>query len=219
MNDAGKSVDTPTTRTGFHAARSLMAAAIILSALGSRPAVAESQGGGPLERCRAMPEEAMRQRCFDEAISNPAHRAGPDSPNAGTWRLVRTPNPLGGPEAVSIMQTPDPSRSDIELAGLMLRCAQSGYDVLIVFLKPFSPRIHPKARLTAGGGTAEFEATVLPPGAAISLPREAAALIDRPGQEELALEVHGNDTPIRGVISLAGVRAALALLAASCPSR
>src|SRR5262245_14711786 len=39
----------------------------------------------------------------------------------GTWRLVRTPDPRGGSEAVSIMQTADVSRSDIDFAGVMLR--------------------------------------------------------------------------------------------------
>src|SRR5262249_16560991 len=76
--------------------------------------------------------------------------AVPTSSSAGTWRLVRTPNPRGGPDAVSIMQTADAARSDIDLAGLTLRCSDTGFDVIVVFLKPFPPRTHPKVKLTTG---------------------------------------------------------------------
>ena len=63
--------------------------------------------------------------------------------STGTWRLVRTPNPRGGPDAVSIMQTAEPMRSDLDLAGLMLRCAERDIEVVVVLLKPFPPRAHP----------------------------------------------------------------------------
>jgi hypothetical protein len=141
--------------------------------------------------------------------------------NAGTWRLVRTPNPRGGPDAVSIMQMADTARSDIDLVGLTLRCSDTGFDVLVVFLKPFPPRTRPKVRLTTGATTVHLEATVLPPGAAISLPAEAATLVKGSSQSssELAVEVEDDGNATQGVISLAGLGPALSLLTSNCPSR
>src|SRR5262249_15853099 len=55
----------------------------------------------------------------------------------------------------------------------LVRCSDTGFDVLVVFLTPFPPRTHLKVKLTNGGATVHLEATVIPPGAAISLPAEA----------------------------------------------
>jgi hypothetical protein len=135
--------------------------------------------------------------------------------------LVRTPNPRGGPDAVSIMQTADTTRSDIDLVGLTLRCSDTGFDVLVVFLKPFPPRTHPKVKLTSGGTTVHLEAAVIPPGAAISLPAEVATLVKGSWQlsSELAIEVEDDGNATRGFISLVGLAPALSLLASNCPTR
>src|SRR5262249_17223849 len=109
------------------------------------------------------------------AVNDTGEEAGPNAAQSviltatsgGSWRLVRTPDPRGGPDAVSIMQTADAARSDIDLVGLTLRCSDTGFDVLVVFLKPFPPRAHPKVKLTTGSATVHLEATVIPPGAAI----------------------------------------------------
>ena len=134
---------------------------------------------------------------------------------------MRTPNPRGGPDAVSIMQTADPLRSDIDLAGLMLRCGDGGVDVLIAFIRPLAPRSRPSVKLTARGTTVAFDAFVIPPGALISLPREVTTLLYGPWQSslELALEVTENGNVMRGVVSLAGLAPALALLMSNCSSR
>jgi hypothetical protein len=95
----------------------------------------------------AAADQTARRRSFEEA-------------------MVRTPNPHGGPDAASIMQTADTARSDIDLVGLTLRCSDTGFDVLVVFLKPFPPSANPKVKLTTGGATVRLEATVIPPGAA-----------------------------------------------------
>jgi hypothetical protein len=105
------------------------------------------------------------------------------------------------------MQTTDAARSDIDLVGLTLRCSDVGFHALMVFLKPFPPRTHPRVRLTSGGATVHLEARVIPPGAAISLPAEAATL----GEGIMAIvfgtriEVDDNNTVTRGVISLVGL--------------
>ena len=158
---------------------------------------------------------------FKETRSNAGQGASTAAMSVGTWRLVRTPGRGGGPGEVSIAQTADASRSDIELVGLMLRCSDTGFDVLVIFLKPFPPRAHPKVKLTTGRETVLLDATVIPPGAAILLPTEAAALVNGPWQSssELAIEVDDGSAVVRGVISLAGLGPALSLLTSSCPSR
>ena len=91
----------------------------------------------------------------------------------------------------------------------------------MVFLKSFPPRTHPKVELTTGGATVHLEATVIPPGAAISLPAEAATMVKGSWQSslELTIEVEDDTTATRGVISLAGLGPALSLLASNCPAR
>ena len=94
--------------------------------------------------CLAAADQTARRRSFEEARPYGAQSAVPAPTSAGTWRLVRTPNPHGGPDAASIMQTADTARSDIDLVGLTLRCSDTGFDVLVVFLKPFPPSANPK---------------------------------------------------------------------------
>jgi hypothetical protein len=211
--------------TGFPvAALPLIAAAISLFFVFD-PGLVRAEINGLLERCRLIADQAARLRCFEQATSNAPQGAPPAvsgiGTSMGTWRLVRTPNPRGGPDAVSIMQTAELTRSDVDLAGLMLRCAESGFDVLIVSLNPFPLRAQPKVRLTTRASTVEFRATVISPGAAISLPSEAAALVNGPWQSspELTLQITENGNVIRGVVSLAGLAPALALLMSNCPSR
>jgi hypothetical protein len=124
------------------------------------------------------------------------------------------------------MKTADVTKSDIDLAGLMLRCGESNIEVLVVLIRPLPPRGHPKVILTVGGKSIEFIASVVPPGAEVLLPPEATVLASRPWQAapELSVEVgavEGDDppTPIQGVISLAGLGAALSRLQANCPPR
>lgn len=169
----------------------------------------------------AAADQTARLRSFEEAKSYGAQSTVFAATNAGTWRLVRTPNPRGGPDAVSIMQTADTARSDVDLVGLTLRCSDTGFDVLVVLLKPFPPRTHPKVKLTSSGATVHLEATVIPPGAAISLPAEAATLVKGSWQSssELAIEVGDDGNATRGFISLVGLEPALSLLASNCPTR
>jgi len=178
------------------------------------------------ERCRAITDDAARLRCY-EAAAKPAPSLPPQTPgpSTGTWRLVRTPNPAGGRDAVSVIKTRDLAKSDIDLAGLMLRCGEGKIEVLFVLVRPLPPRAHPKVTVTVGSKTTEFTASVVPPGAEVLLPQEASVLASGLWQAapELSVEIGPVDgdeppIPIRGVISLAGLGAALAQLQASCPS-
>jgi len=208
-------------RTGFSVSGLLLAVSLVsLSpAVAARLISAGVNDVGWHERCRLIEDQAAS--CFEEAKFIVVQRREPDALSSGTWRLVRTPNPTGGPDAVSIMQMANASQSDIGLAGLMVRCGKTSFDVLIVLLKPFPPRTHPRVKLATRDSTVEVQATVISPGVVISLPREPAALVHGPWQSssEVAVEVDEDNDSIRGVISLVGLEPALQLLASNCPSR
>jgi hypothetical protein len=173
----------------------------------------------PVEECGSNPLSAHRPICIERA--QPFHVQLPKSElsGAGTWRLVRTSNPRGGPDAVAVAQTADPLRSDIDFAGLMLRCAAVRFEVVVVLLTPLPPRPSPRVKLTARGSTVDLPATLISPGVLIVLAPNAADLVSGPwtSASELALEVVSKDTFIRGVVSLVGLAPALALLLTNCP--
>jgi hypothetical protein len=146
---------------------------------------------------------------------------------SGTWRLVRTPNPSGGREAIAIIQTADVLKSDIDFAGLMVRCGESDMEVLVTLLAPLSPRAHPHVALSAGGETNNFTAAVAPPGALLLLPKEATALARGLWQSlpELSVKIDvaatgdsmgDNPLHIYGIVDLGGLGPALARLQALC---
>ena len=136
------------------------------------------------------------------------------------WRLVRTSDPIGGHEAVSITRTADVSKSDLEFAGLMLRCGERSVEVLIVLVRAFPPQVHPRVEVSAGSATAQFTANVVPPEVLLLLPHEASALAAGSWQAatELAVTVEDARGAIRGVVSLTGLGHALALLRSNCPA-
>jgi hypothetical protein len=171
------------------------------------------------ERCRAIKEDSARLRCYEEAIPNRSDKQQPGV--AGTWRLVRTPNPTGGADAISIIQTADISRSDLDLAGLMIRCAETTTEVLIVLIRPFPPRAHPEVTIETGSKRLDFTASVAPPGLMLLLPPEANALAAGPWQTEaeLSIAVADEHAPIHGVVPLVGLGASLRQLRLTCASK
>ena len=68
-----------------------------------------------------------------------------DEPQSA-WRLIRTSDPRGGPEAVAMTHVADASKSDMSLAGLMLRCSMNTRDVevAVVTTVPFAPLALPQ---------------------------------------------------------------------------
>jgi hypothetical protein len=196
-----------------------VAIAAILLALSASPTLTEALDAiEKLEGCRAIQDSAARLRCFENATSNlSGSRPSGTSGSMEGWRLVRTPNPTGGKDAVSVMHTADPLRSDQDLAGLIIRCGGAGNEVLIALISPFPPRARPHVVL--GISPLRVEANVIPPGAAILLPGEASALASGPWQslDELPVQITEDGTAIRGVIPLKGLPAALQALRANCP--
>jgi hypothetical protein len=172
------------------------------------------------DRCRPIKDGASRAPCYEKRVSD-SIAASNDQPNAAAWRLVRTPNPAGGRDAVSIMHTAELTRSDLDLAGLMLRCADSGIEVLFVVVEPISPRSHPKVTVATGPTKLVLSASAVPPGLLVLLPVEAAALAEGPWQKatELSVVIEGDRDPVRGVVLLAGLGGALQLLRSNCPTQ
>lgn len=135
------------------------------------------------------------------------------------WRFVRTHNPHGGVDAISIMHTADISRSDLDLAGLMIRCNKDGAEVVIVVLRPFRLRARPRVVFGKPENETQFEAIVAPPGTAVVVSGDATTLVSVSWQalSDLFIRVDNGQSKIRGVVALAGLQAAFKVLVASCP--
>ena len=138
--------------------------------------------------------------------------------------------------------TSDMMRSDLDLAGLMLRChdartqgtgtqgmgmqrqesapTDSGAEVVIVVVTPFPPRAVPSVTIGAAGKEWHFDAHVVPPGAELLLPAEAARLAAGQWQSmhELTVKVSWQERSFGGIIPIDGLADALATLTASCPA-
>jgi hypothetical protein len=145
--------------------------------------------------------------------------AGPQDSPGGGWHLLRSKNPGGGEDAVSMNRAADIA-SDVDLAGLMLRCHDGSAEVIVVVVAPFAPHALPVVTISANGQEWHFDATVIPPGAQLLLPATATALAAGPWQaaNQLAVKIAWQQTTIAGVISIDGLRSALATLIASCPA-
>jgi len=213
------SAPNPTIAVGL--GLTLLASVLAPAALAQLP---RPEGSEAFERCRTITEDAARLRCFESAIAGqtrPRPAPGSSATALGPWRLVRTPHPQGGREAVSIMRTTELARSDVNLAGVMLRCAERGVEVLLVLVEPLPPQARPAVTVASAGKSSTFAGTVLPPGALVLLPATATDLATGPWQAagEIAIEVEDGQKPIRGVVSLTGLNTALPVLIASCPLR
>jgi hypothetical protein len=164
---------------------------------------------------RAEPGLAWRYCCQIGKISE---RQAHESPALQAWRLVRTPSPTGGANSVAIMRAADAVQSDIDLAGLMVRCGSQDPEVLVVVVRPFPPRAHPTVRIGPPGEVISFTATVVPPGAAVLLPAEAGRIAYEKWQfaSQLVIEVTDDQSLIRGMVSTGQMGPALGALMVAC---
>jgi hypothetical protein len=173
-----------------------------------------------MERCRRINREHMRIHCLGQINSKAAPVPQQQPTASGTWQLARTPNPSGGPYSISITKIANPTPSEQDVTGLMLRCAEGATtDVLITLAAPLPPRTHPKVTVVAGAATTEFIATVVPPGALALLPEKASALVETTWQSvpELAVSITENNRVLRGVIPLEDISNAMQELQSNCP--
>jgi hypothetical protein len=207
----------------------------------SLPAKAAGQiDGDAYDRCRAISDDKARLACFESLTAPPREVARPapappspsqgipdlpseifgsqaapaSRPIGGKWRLVHAANPRDGHPLVSIMATGELSGSDVDFAGLDLRCDGEDFDVLVFLIRPLLPRAHPTISLNGR----IFEGSVLSPGTAIQLPKTVTVLAREqwPALPSLLIEVDDNGTRTHGVVSLEGFAAALPTLAAAC---
>jgi hypothetical protein len=142
------------------------------------------------------------------------------NPLPGGWHLIRTKNPHGGPDAVSVSHTTDLGRSDVDLAGVMLRCGERNIEVIVVAVTPFPPRATPEVTVRIDAQEWRFAAEVIPPGAELQLPAEATRLALGPWQSagELTISVVSQEQSFTGVVPIEGLDQALAILRVDCTS-
>lgn len=189
---------------------------------GLQPGGAQAVEG--FDRCKAIADDQSRLVCFRDLLSGVP---GPTSPvqvpalpstpeMSDGWPLIRTPNPKGGPDALAIMRAANTSKSDPDLAGLIVRCQDNpALEVLLALVRPLPPRRKREVSLTLGSERPTFTAEVSPAGTALILPVEPSALS---AQHDLTVEIKDADGRIAGVIPLDGLGLALAKLKASCAS-
>jgi hypothetical protein len=180
-----------------------------------------SQRTQTFEQCTAMVEDRARLACLKALLSRTPAPTEPPSTAQNTessdnWPLIRTPNPKGGPDALAITRTADTSKSDPDLAGLIVRCQDKpGLEVLLAMVRPLPPKR--KREVTLGLGTAKpvLQAEISETGTALILPIDPTALTS---QRELTVGLEDPDGSIKGVIPLDGLSPALAKLSATCRS-
>jgi hypothetical protein len=166
-----------------------------------------------LQDCR----ERDLQRCED-MFARRVRAGSRMSELPGGWRLVKTPDPRGGPDAVSVLHAADIAQSDLSFAGLTFRCSRAGIEALLILLNPLVRGSRYLVFLKSGSTETQFEATALQGGEVLILPPSATALAGGSWQAvpELSVEIAG-PSPIRGSVPIGGLSDALLALSRSCP--
>src|SRR4051812_3516345 len=98
---------------------------ILLLLFLAKPSVGYSQGCSP-----ALAPLDLRH--CEEMLNRQLQAGTRTSQLTGGWRLVRTPDPGGGPEAVAVLHTASASGSDVRFAGLTFRCGHAGIETLLI---------------------------------------------------------------------------------------
>jgi hypothetical protein len=171
--------------------------------------------------CLGASNAADQQRCRD-TFSRQATSSSRTTPLAGGWRLVKTADPRGGTDAVSIMHTSDTAKSDLGLAGLTFRCGQLGIETIIVVLEPLPHELRPQVSIKSGSNQKLFGATIIQGGEAVLLPAETAKILvsaEWQSAAELSVNIEIKPDPIQGTIPIAGLGNALQVLSQNCTMR
>lgn len=180
--------------------------------------------GTDMPDCSARPTSSERLHCIEE-FSQRTKAVNRTSELPGGWRLVKTANPRGGADAVSIMHISDSAKSDLALAGLTLRCAQSGgIEALLILLEPIDRKSHvltPIAVKIKSGETAtDFEASIVQGGEAVLLRKPPLDDVLKTWEQAADLEIDiAADTPVRGHVAVTGLSDAMAALSQACAAR
>jgi hypothetical protein len=167
--------------------------------------------------CASGINAEQRRRCDEEAFREVESGSRSTQLESG-WRLVKSRNPVGGADAISVMHVADSAKSDGRLAGLDLQCGKDGVKILLIVLEPLPRSTRPNVTLIAGEKRAEFEASVIQSGAALLLPADASKLAagDWQNANELSVEIGTTPAAIRGAVPITGLAAALRYLSQDC---
>ena len=198
----------------------LAALTIASTAAAGRDSEKPAKLNGDADHCKGIKDERAQKRCNEQENSSSPTLSQPQSIEAETWQLARTPNPAGGPASISITKITNATGPDHEIAGLMLRCGEGATtEVLVVLVEPLPARTHPKVTVVAGRTTTEFTGSIVTPGALVLLPEKASALVENAWQSipELAVAIADNHRSLHGVISLADIGTAMRTLQLNCP--
>jgi hypothetical protein len=200
--------------------RILASSTVILSAIAIPRLVVADTPSSTLQSCIHSSSAEQRQRC-DEAVSNQSKFSGQTAPLEGGWRLVRTKNPGGTAETISVMHVADTAKSDIGLAGLSLRCSLASFEVVLITLEHLPRASRPNVILTVGSDRNQFQASVAQSGEELVLPQAASGLATGKWQSgtELSVEIETQPNPIRGIVPIRGLSAALRLLSPLCAAK
>jgi hypothetical protein len=159
------------------------------------------------------------QRRCEDMFARKVEAGSRTSQLAGGWRLVKTPDPRGGADAVSVLHAADTAKSDLNFAGLTFRCGQSGIETLLILLNPLARGSHYGILVKSRSTETQFEATALQGGEVLLLPPSATALAGGSWQAvpELSVDIAA-PSPIHGSVPLAGLSGAWQALSANCPA-
>ncbi|MGV7217070.1 hypothetical protein [Bradyrhizobium sp. UFLA05-112] len=177
------------------------------------PLLSIPQGAPVGNRCQSGPP-ALGSACVFSI-------AAPAAPSS-TWKFTRTQGAKEGESFAAIMKTADTTQSDLDFAGLIVRCAPKGkIDVLVALIRPLPPRSRPQVTITsASGGSQTFEASMAGAGVAVLLPDEVAAFAGGKWQVTASLTVtvkeKESDSEIKGLVALNGLREAFNSLLTNC---
>jgi hypothetical protein len=203
----------------------LWASVVFIYLLASVSAVwADSPGiAEGFAKCKVIDDNQARLNCLRKLLASPPPAEPPAEGAADRWSLVVTPPPpgSGGHEAASIMRTADTTRSDPDLAGLMIRCQEKpGFQVLLALVRPLPPLAKRSVVVSPTTTPTIIRAEVSPLGTGIVLPVEPTAFTTGQWRDlkELAVLIQDPQADIRGVIPLEGLAPALAKLSAKCQS-
>ena len=95
---------------------------------------------------------------FPETAAPRAQLAAP-SALVGGWLLARAPIQGSDRSSVALIHAVDPLRSDVGVAGLMLRCSEAGFDTILVVVAPYPPSAAPQVTIATGTGRRTFSAS------------------------------------------------------------
>ena len=173
-----------------------------------------------LPNCSARMDSGLRQRC-EEEFSRRVAASNQTRELTGGWRLVKTPDPRGGPQTISVMHVSDTSKSDFGLAGITFRCGPTDIETLLVILDPLPRGSQPQVTVKDSRTEIQFKATAINGGQMLLLPQTASnsASGSWKSASELSLEIVADAISIKGVVPIAGLSGALEALSQACAAR